>query len=133
MLSRTFLGALLVMAAGLTAAGCSPASHSSGTIVGVVVARRLVGGAGVTFKNTWQYVPIQVRVEALEHGQAADTVVTSKGGSFHAKVNAGHYAVRIVSYSRVYDRCVSKPASITVRKKSTVRIKGYCYETVFPG
>jgi hypothetical protein len=133
MLSRTFLVALLAVAAGLTVAGCSPASHSNGTIAGVVVARRLAGGAGVAFKDTWQYIPIQVRVEALEHGHTAVTVATSKGGSFRAKVNAGHYVVRIVSHSRVYNLCVSRPARVTVRKKSTVRIKGYCYPKAYPG
>ncbi len=136
MLSRTLLGSVTVVAvaAGLAVTGCAPASNSNGTISGVVLARRLAGGGeGVAFKDTWQFFPIQVRVEALEHGETAATVATSKDGFFHTTVNAGHYLVRIVSHSSIYDVCVSKPASITVRKKATVRIKGVCYPKFYPG
>ncbi|HUC58517.1 MAG TPA: hypothetical protein VMA95_14030 [Streptosporangiaceae bacterium] len=123
--------AVAVVTIGLTMTGCS--GSRDGTISGVVESRNLARGAGVTFKNIWRYAPIQVQVEALEHGHVVAVATTSEKGTFRAEVGPGHYVLRIVSRSEIYPLCVSKPASVTVRKQLTVLIKGLCYPRVYPG
>lgn len=108
----------------MMAAGCSGVpSKPGGWITGKLSA--VLGGPG-----TVKLMSIQGKVEILKGQKIFVTVKAGQNGFFKVPVPTGHYTIRTLPLSRIYDGCSSKPAHVRIAAHQVVRVSITCISTV---